>query len=373
MNHEGAKCTKKSHSVLKRLKPFLVLTLRSSRSRSKLQKAGFRTAGLRGLFLLFGCALIIEKNVAQQPVVVPRDSTEIVIDGKRLAIEYGRPTLRGRKIIGDAVPYNRVWRTGAGEATTLVTTGDIQIGDAEIPRGTYSLYSYPTPTEWKLIVNKQTGQWGTTYNPDLDFARVDMIRRELRNPVEQLTFKTERTNNHSGVLRIEWEHSSLYVPFKFLQDAFIASPRDSVKLMLAGNVIAVNYGRPSRRGRTIMGAVVPYGEIWRTGANEATSFVTTVDLVIDGVDVPKGEYTLYSLPSQNVWKLIINKQTGQRGTEYDRALDFARVNLKKQALSTMVERFTIMLEKTGAESGMMKLQWEKTQLSVGFSLKKNSN
>lgn len=202
--------------------------------------------------------------------------------------------MRGRPIMGRLVPYNRVWRTGANEATTLTATGDFQLGDAEIPRGTYTVYTFPSMSQWKLIINKQTGQWGTTYNPDLDFARVDLNLRRLRSLVEELTFKLERTNGQSGVLKIEWEHTSLNVPFRFLQDAFIASPRDSAALVVQGKSIVVDYSRPSRRGRTIMGAVVPYGEVWRTGANAATSFKTDADLVVDGVEVPPGSYTLYT-------------------------------------------------------------------------------
>jgi hypothetical protein len=306
---------------------------------------------------------------AQQPIVDPRDSVEIRMDGKRLVIEYGKPSLRGRKIIGTLVPYNRIWRTGSGKATTLTSTADFQLGDVEIPRGSYSLYTYPTPTQWKLIINKQTGQWGTTYNPDLDFARITVPVRQLKSPVEQLTFKLERTSNLSAVLRIEWEYTSLAVPMKFLQDAFVASPRDSSILVLGGKRLAVHYGRPSRRGRTIMGAVVPYGEIWRTGANEATTFTTEADLILGGVEVPKGAYSLYTLPSPNIWKLIINKETGQWGTEYDRALDLARVNMKKERTKELVERLTIRLEKTGERSGVLTLMWERTKLSVGFVVK----
>ncbi len=323
--------------------------------------------------LAFALISIVPSVVAQQPVLSPQDSVAIAMDGKRLSIVYGRPSMRGRKIMGEVVPYNRVWRTGSGKATTVVATGDFQLGDAEIPRGEYTLYTFPSSSQWKLIVNKQTGQWGTTYNPDLDFARVNLTVRTLRAPVEDLTFRLERTQNNSGVMRIEWENTSLSVPFKFLQDAFVASPRDSTELRLRGKRIAANYGRPSRRGRKIMGAVVPYGEVWRTGANEATSFVTEADLVVGGVDVPRGEYTLYSLPSQTTWKLIVNKQTGQRGTEYDRALDLARINLRKQSLKTTVERFTISLEKTGDESGVLKLVWENTLLSVNFAVKSNGN
>ncbi|MGH2568629.1 MAG: DUF2911 domain-containing protein, partial [Bacteroidota bacterium] len=262
-------------------------------------------------------ALSAARLAAQQPVLSPQATAEIALDGKRLAIEYGQPSIRGRKIMGDVVPYNKVWRTGTGKATTLVSTADFQLGDVEIPRGTYTLYTFPSAAQWKLIVNKQTGQWGTTYNADLDFARINLNVQTLRTPLENLTFRLERMQNNSGVLKIEWERTSLSVPFKFLQDAFVASPRDSTEVILQGKRVVVNYSRPSRRGRTIMGAVVPYGEVWRTGANEATAFVTDVDLFVGDAEVPRGAYTLYTLPSQNVWKLIINKETGQWGTKYD--------------------------------------------------------
>ncbi|MCI0707615.1 MAG: DUF2911 domain-containing protein [Ignavibacteriae bacterium] len=326
---------------------------------------------LNRLFLFLCCCTVFVQ--AQQPLLSPRDSVSLSINGKWLSIDYGRPSRRDRPIMGSLVPYNRVWRTGANEATTFVTTGDIRIGDAEIPRGTYTLYTFPSMTQWKLIINKQTGQWGTTYNPDLDFARIDLKMRRLRKAIDTLTITLGRTNGRSGILTIEWEYTSLSAPFEFLQDAFIASPRDTTELVIDGKRIVIDYGRPSRRGRTIMGAVVPFGEVWRTGANEATTFSTEADLVIEGVEIPRGSYTLYTLPSQNIWKLILNKQTGQWGTEYDRAQDQARINMKKQSLKNIVERFTITLEKSRADAGVLKLIWEKTQLSVRVSLKKNAH
>lgn len=149
-----------------------------------------------------------------QPILSPRDSTEVVINGKRIKIDYGRPSMRGRKIMGELVPYNKWWRTGANEATGFVTEADLEIGGVMLPRGSYTLYTLPTAKRWKLIINKQTGQWGTVYNPELDFARINLTRRAVRRPVEKLTISLRRTNNSSGVLMIEWERTALSVPFK---------------------------------------------------------------------------------------------------------------------------------------------------------------
>jgi hypothetical protein len=320
--------------------------------------------------LVFGGTLA-QALLAQQPIVVPRDSAEVIVSGKRISISYGRPAMHGRKIMGDYVPYNRVWRTGAGQATVLTTEADLELGGMEIPKGAYSIYTFPTETQWKLIVNKQTGQWGTIYNSQQDLARVALDKRPLQNSVERLTFALERSGNSSGILKIEWEHTSLSMPFRVSPTPIVASPRDSVKTIFAGKTVAVNYGRPSARGRRIIGGVVPYNQIWRTGANEATTLSTEVDLVLGGGTIPKGTYSLYTMPSKTSWQLVINKEVGQSGLVYHQRLDLARVKLQKASLKDYVERFTISIERVNQSSGVLKLAWEKTALSIPFTLKTN--
>jgi DNA-binding TFAR19-related protein (PDSD5 family) len=300
--------------------------------------------------------------------VSPRDSVEITIDGKKISINYGRPSARGRKIMGGVVPYNKVWRTGANEATAFVTQADLELGGIEIPGGSYTLYTLPSETQWKLIINKQIGQWGTVYDAQQDLARINLEKKQLAHPVEKLTFSFDRGPNGSGALRIEWEYTSLSVPFKVSPIPIIASPRDSVELSLGGHMLSVNYGRPLARGRKIIGSLVPYNKVWRTGANEATTFVTDVDVVVGSVRIPRGTYSLYTLPSRGTWRLIINKETGQSGLVYHRKLDLARVKMQKRALKNFVERFSISLERTGERSGLLKLEWEKTSLSVPLKL-----
>jgi len=143
------------------------------------------------------------------------------------------------------------------------------------------------------------------------------------------------------------------------------SPKGDASLSFDnGKKVTVTYSRPSVRGRKIMGALVPYGKVWRTGANEATTFFTDTNLVIGGTSVPAGNYTLYTLPDEKNWKLILNKQTGQWGTEYDRAQDLARIDLKMGKASAPVEQFTIAFDKKGADAGVMTLAWENTKLSA---------
>jgi Protein of unknown function (DUF2911) len=137
-----------------------------------------------------------------------------------------------------------------------------------------------------------------------------------------------------------------------------------------GKTVTIEYSRPSMRGRKIFGGLVPYDQVWRTGANAATSLKTNVDLTIGGANVPAGSYTLYTLPDMNSWKLIINKQTGQWGTEYTQGQDLARVDMKVGQLPSGMETFTISLDKTSATSALLKLDWENTIASVEVQEKK---
>lgn len=135
----------------------------------------------------------------------PLDSVRAEIDGAEIAIQYGRPSMRGREIFGDLVPYDEVWRTGANEATHVRTSADLEIGGTEVPAGHYTIYTVPGEDEWTLVVNEQTGQWGTEYDPDRDFARIPLDVERLESPVDTFTMKLEDGDGHDGVLAIEWE------------------------------------------------------------------------------------------------------------------------------------------------------------------------
>ena len=142
-----------------------------------------------------------------------------------------------------------------------------------------------------------------------------------------------------------------------------------------GGTITVNYSRPkindprSGQPRKIYGGLVPYGQVWRAGANEATSFVTQSNLTVGNMSVPAGSYTLYILPQQNSpWQLIISKKTGQWGIPYPgQQDDLARINMKIERTPSTVQDFTISFDKLGPKAGVLKFDWENTSASVDFS------
>jgi len=146
------------------------------------------------------------------------------------------------------------------------------------------------------------------------------------------------------------------------------SPRGQAEFAFAdGKKIVVDYGRPYIRGRKIMGGLVPYGQWWRTGANAATGFETPVNLEFGNAHVPAGKYTLYTIPGEQSWTIILNKQTGQWGTQYDQSQDLARVTVKAAHLDQPVDQFTISFQPRGAGACQMKLEWENTSVPVDFS------
>lgn len=144
------------------------------------------------------------------------------------------------------------------------------------------------------------------------------------------------------------------------------SPPGTAEVTLKGKKVTIDYSRPSMRGRKIMGGLVPYGEVWRTGANEATTLKTEAALDIGGARVPAGTYTLWTLPSEGTWKLIINKQTGQWGTQYDQKQDLARVDMQKSQTQQPVEQFTISFDKKGGDTASLVMEWESTRVSVAI-------
>ena len=148
------------------------------------------------------------------------------------------------------------------------------------------------------------------------------------------------------------------------------SPPASATCDLAGgNTVKTDYSSPRMKGRKIYGGLVPYGEVWRTGANEATTFVTSTEVTVGGKSVAAGSYTIFTVPNADKWMLIINKKTGEWGIPYKYESDeLARVDMKVSKLPSPVEDFTISYEKSG-RGCTMNIEWETTRASVDITAK----
>ncbi len=161
--------------------------------------------------------------IAQQKRISPHETVSKVIDGNRVTIVYGRPytkdptTGQNRKIWGGLIPYGEVWRTGADEATLLITQKPIVLGETTIPAGAYTLRTLPNEDGTaKLIINKQVGQWGKgpgSYDKEQDLVRIDLKKEALDSPVDQFTMAISENPSGGGVLKMMWENTAFSTPF----------------------------------------------------------------------------------------------------------------------------------------------------------------
>jgi Protein of unknown function (DUF2911) len=156
---------------------------------------------------------------AQQTVQVhpgkggsPHVRTTWTVDGATISIEYGRPYLKGRTVGKEVAPFGKEWRTGADEATTLVTDKPLKFGALVVPAGTYTLYTLPGEGEWQLIVSRKTGQWGIPYPAGQDLGRAPMKVEKAAAPAEQLTLSIEDAPA-GAILRVTWGTTSASVAF----------------------------------------------------------------------------------------------------------------------------------------------------------------
>jgi hypothetical protein len=147
-------------------------------------------------------------------VVTTRDTVRATIAGNAMTIDYGRPSMRGRNVWVNGVLGDTIWRTGANAATELTTLRDLRINGQLIPAGKYTLWTHVSArnARYELIINKQTGQWGTVYNADQDLVRVPLTERATRASVERFTMSIEPSNG-GGVIAMQWGTKRLEVPF----------------------------------------------------------------------------------------------------------------------------------------------------------------
>ena len=147
------------------------------------------------------------------------------------------------------------------------------------------------------------------------------------------------------------------------------SPPATTSVTINGKAIRINYSAPSMHGRKIFGGLEPYGRVWRAGANEATALHTDANLDVAGLNVPKGDYTLFVRLDEKQWQLIVSKQTGEWGLDYDKGQDLGRVPMEMSKPAKPIETFKITLSAAGPSKGKLQLGWEDTIASVDFTLK----
>jgi len=187
-------------------------------------------------------------------------------------------------------------------------------------------------------------------------ATLDSSNRLLSYSGQRTTYKVEvaRLNEPPDVAAIGAQFAALETKNGATKSL---SVRDTTRATIGNATFTVDYGRPLARGRVLVGGILPYDQVWRTGANAATQFTTSVPITLAGMHLPAGMYTLWTVPHAKGVELIVNKQTGQWGTGYNRSLDLGKAQMKAEVLATPVEKFTISISPVDARNGTLAMEW----------------
>ncbi len=288
------------------------------------------------------------------------------VPGRRLVAEFGPDSIRGAfefrgdardfvlPVDGDPVPFASLY--GAfhyDRALRRVLVADTVTALAGLHNG--GIVSMGTERIGERGVRLEVGPFGSVVveaGEDGHAERIDATGTTIKM-VYQRTGHLDVDSLATAYARLDAEGRGLGT----------LSPADEVAARVGGAEIRIEYSRPRTRGRVIFGDVVPFGEVWRTGANAATLFTTSHDVELGGVRVPAGGYSLWTVPGRDRWTLVLNSQTGQWGTVYDPERDFARIPMAVQELTDTVEAFTIRID-TIADGGRLRLRWDRTEASV---------
>ena len=329
-------------------------------------------------------------DLAPDGTVTGFASGEVGLDGGAL---QGRPAARTVVAIGADSAETRAWR---GDSLTTTTRAAAPRGTVPFVHPFYSFTTHELAIAQGLAAARAAG--------------VDSVRADLYQPGARATYTTyvrrhgpdsAALGHAGGALRARVDARGRALGFDFNETTIKAvaervpwveldrlaaefaardaagrplgslSPRDTVRATVPGGAaLWVDYGRPMRRGRQIFGAVVPWGQVWRAGADAATQLRTDRALLLPtGERIPAGTYTRWIIPAEGgtAAQLVVNKQTGQWGTQYDAKQDLLRVPLTTSTIAAPVDRFTIEIEPRGS-GGVLRFAWENTRFELAFEV-----
>jgi hypothetical protein len=287
-----------------------------------------------------------------------------------VTITYSRPSVNERRIWGELVPYDKIWRTGANKATSIEFSTDVKVQGNEIKAGKYALFTIPSETEWTLIFNGNPEQWGTyNYKEEEDVLRIK-VRPEENHYHEQMIFNFSFVNKVSSNVILAWKNLKI----QFNVESYLSDPESrNVRLSPASYVhqrigltdVKLTFGSPGVKGRKIWGELVPYDTVWRTGANEATTIEFNHDVKLNGNNVPAGKYSLFTIPAEKEWTIIINKTAEQWGSyDYNKDDDLLRFTVSPQKSSHPHERMKFVFKDVKLNTATLLLVWEEISVPI---------
>lgn len=305
--------------------------------------------------------------------------SQTIGENTEVSIVYSRPAVKGRQIWGDLVAYDKVWRTGANEATTIEFSEDVTVQGAALAAGKYALFTIPGEGEWTFIFNTEADQWGAyDYDNSKDALTVKATPQK-GGSTEWMQFSFEDPVGTSTRAVLAWKDVQVAL------EIAAADTSGDIRKSLKGTVmqrlgdstdVQVVYSRPGVKGRTVWGELVPMDKVWRTGANENTVFSSSGDISVNGQPLAAGNYGLHTIPGASEWTVIFSKKADLWGSGgYDPVNDALRIKVAPQATSSPAEWMTFAAEEltpggNGAVQEMvLTLSWDNLQLPIRISAK----
>ena len=308
----------------------------------------------------------------------------------KIKVLYCRPNKKERAIFGGLVPYGKLWRLGANEGTEVSFMQPVEIGGKFVNAGTYTMNATIHPDHWMVHFSSELGVAGTAnLNPEKIVASGKAKVKNLDNGREAFTIGFQEVSADKVYMVFEWDHTRAYLPVSF-NPAYLsgddASPMDLVQYPSRSRFLnfiekeeeraamtpkmRVVYSRPQKKGRTIFGELVKYGEPWRLGANETTTITFFEDVMFGGKEVKKGTYGLMAIVNKDEWEFILHKNVVSWGiANHDNEHNVASAKAAVSAHSESLEALSMAFDAKDDKNVHLVVAWDKTLVRLPITMK----
>lgn len=307
---------------------------------------------------------------------------------QKIKVVYSRPGKNEREIFGSLVPYGQEWRLGANEATEVTFFQPVQIDGITVPAGSYTMFAQVYPNQWTIKLSGERFLTGTA-NRDFskDLVSVNIPVERVATPREKLTIGFEKVDTDHVNMVFAWDQTMARLPINLNAPSLAgedASPMDLVQFpslsrrlnMVKAEELEANqpqvrvvYSRPQMKGRKIFGEMLPYGNLWRVGANETTELTFFKDVTIGGKDIRAGRYGLFAVVNDGSWEFIIHKNVQSWGDgNHDEKDNIVKVSAKTEKTPTTLEALSMALVEKGDMVELV-VGWENTMARLPIKVK----
>lgn len=307
----------------------------------------------------------------------------------KIKVSYSSPAKNDREIFGALLPYGQEWRVGANEATEVTFYQDVEIGGGLITAGIYTLFADLNEDNWILNFSTQRHIWGSeNRDKSKTIASIKVTVQPTKETREHLAIGFREIDNQTAHMVIEWEDTQVNLPIQFNVVSFPAvdaSPADMVhypdksrysnylkpeELEGSEPQVKVSYARPQMKGRKIFGELLPYGEVWRVGANESTEISFYQDVMIGDADVRAGRYNLYATVNATEWTFILNTDIPAWGAaNRDESKDVASITVPVSSDTESLEALSMIFNKVDADHVELVVGWDTTRAALPIKFK----